>query len=169
MNQCFTRHKKGAACCINKLSRARNFSEDLRCGGGADVLLQHARNRTFGSRADNALFFVTVLKQNQGGNTFDPIALRNRRSVVHIQFHDTGSSGVFVSDGFDRWREHAARRAPRCPKIDQHRPVTVQNISFKTSITNFSYVLAHYLGSLKTVSRFRESTLPLPHQLSIDS
>src|SRR3989442_543185 len=44
-------------------------------GGRADVFIEHARNGLLGCCADYALFFSSVLEENQSGYPFDPVAL----------------------------------------------------------------------------------------------
>src|SRR5262245_36611715 len=51
---------------------------------------------------------------------------------------------IFLGDLFDGRREHAARAAPRRPKIHQHRPVRLHNFGFPIRITNLSDKLTHF-------------------------
>src|SRR2546425_11468608 len=44
-------------------------------GGRADVFIEHARNGLLRRRANYALFFSSVLEENQRGYPFDPVAL----------------------------------------------------------------------------------------------
>ena len=46
------------------------------CSRG-DMLIEHARDGLLRGRADYALLFSTILKENQSGYPFDPEALRN--------------------------------------------------------------------------------------------
>src|SRR5215510_8997796 len=50
----------------------------------------------------------------------------------------------FLGDLLDGRREHAARAAPRRPKIHQHRPVRLHNFGFPIRITNLSDKLTHF-------------------------
>src|SRR5262245_6901164 len=51
---------------------------------------------------------------------------------------------IFLGDLLDGRREHAARAAPRRPKIHQHRPVRLHNFGFPIRITNLSDKLTHF-------------------------
>src|SRR5215471_13000864 len=53
----------------------------------------------------------------------------------------------------DGRREHAARAAPRRPKIHQHRPIRLHNFSFPIRITNLSDKLTHFF-LLKVITVF---------------
>src|SRR5438067_13462124 len=120
-----SRHKTSAAALQHERNRA---GEILNLGSGscANVLVDHARNSGFRRGADDAFFLAAVLEKNQRRDAFDAESLRHRRVIIHVQLHNVSIAGVLLGDGFDGWREHAARRAPGGPKINQHRLIGFQ-------------------------------------------
>src|SRR2546430_3159187 len=126
---------------MNETAPAKDLN--LGSGGCANVLIDHPRNSGFRRGADDAFFLAAVLEKNQRRDAFDAESLRHRRVIIHVQLHNVSIAGVLLGDGFDGWREHAARRAPGGPKINQHRLIGFQYIILKTAVVYFFYVVTH--------------------------
>src|ERR1043165_2591688 len=120
-------------------------ANDSKLGSGvcANVLIDHAGNSGLRRGADNPFLVASVLKKNQRRDAFDAESLRHRRVVIDIQLHYPGAAGVLFGDCFDGRREHAARRAPGGPKINQHRLIGIQHIILEIAVAHFSDVIAH--------------------------
>src|SRR5437868_13300392 len=117
------------------------------CAG--DVLFNHARYGLAACRADYALLFLAAFEKDERGDAFDPVALRDGRVVVNVKFDDARASSELLCHGFDRRRNHAARRAPRSPEINQHGLIRLQHVFLETVVAHFGNMLTHAISPLK--------------------
>src|ERR1043165_9683421 len=135
----------------NKKGRARVApgpdQSSCSLGNGADVLVDHSRDRLFARRTNHALDFLSVAEEDQRRNTFDPVALCGRRVVVHIQLHHARGVAILLCHRSYGRSQHAARGTPLRPKINQHRFAGTQNILLKRAIAHFIHKFTHFSRS----------------------
>src|SRR5215218_9786445 len=112
-----------------------------------DVLVDHARDGLLRGRADDALFFLAVLEEDERRDALDAVALRDLRVVVHVELDDRGRVLEVLRDGLDRRRQHPAGRAPRRPEVHEHWLVRIEHIRLEVAITHFPDVFTHEFKS----------------------
>ena len=74
----------------------------------------------FGQRANELVYLLPVLEEEHGGDALNGILGRGHRVLVHIQFGNLDSAGIFGSQLVEHGRNHAAWTAPRRPTVHQN-------------------------------------------------
>src|ERR1044071_1908251 len=108
----------------------------------ADLAIEPELDFGFAYRAEKPLDFPAMVKQNQSRYRAHTVALRDQRVLVDVDLHDpcVGAPG---RDRLYSRRERPARRAPRRPEIDQHRPISLQHRLIEIAIVYLANVCAH--------------------------
>src|SRR4051812_33490716 len=70
-------------------------------------------------KANDALYGITVLEQDQGRDTLDIEHLWHRWVGIDIHLTDTQFAFVLLADLIHDGRNHLTRTAPFCPEVNQ--------------------------------------------------
>ena len=109
-----------------------------------DGLRQHIKDRRFGLNAHGLRLDRAVLEDDQCRDAHDAVAHGKLLLCVHVDLPNL-DRGVFLRDLVHNGREHAARTAPRCPKVYQHGLVAVEYLRLKIFFRQFDN--CHFLYS----------------------
>src|SRR5437016_1330900 len=102
-------------------------------------------NRVFAGDADDSFNFLTLAEENQSWNALDAVDGSGCWVLVNVQFHHRNCTGMFLSNGLNRWCQQATRPAPLGPEIDHHWFLCLQYFSLKRIVGYFLNCLAHFL------------------------
>mmetsp|Transcript_23384 Transcript_23384/g.51325 ORF Transcript_23384/g.51325 Transcript_23384/m.51325 type:complete len:279 (+) Transcript_23384:161-997(+) len=91
------------------------------------VLLNGLHQSCLGDSADDGIHLLASLEHHHGGDAPNAIISSSVRAFVRVQLHTLQLVLVFNSKLIDDRGNHAARAAPRCPKIHQHRGGALQH------------------------------------------
>jgi hypothetical protein len=91
--------------------------------------------------ADQRFDHLTVLEHQHGRDCTNAEIGWYFWVLVNVQLSDLDAFFKLAGKLFDRGHHHMARSAPRSPEVDQHRPVAVENLAFKTRVSKFKFVL----------------------------
>ena len=88
----------------------------------------------FGQRADEPVNLLTVLKDEHGGDALNGILGSNLGVLVHIQFGNLDSAGIFGSQLVEHGPNHPAWAAPWSPAVHKNGPAKGQDFISKCSV-----------------------------------
>src|SRR5580700_403695 len=141
-----TRPNTSSAACLTKFLPSRpsygriRSSARTRCIAGivieglGYVLAEHRRHDVLGNVSDDAIDRLAILEENQAGYARDLILAGEAGVFVGIQLDELRFAFICRGNLFDDGRKHAARPAPRRPKIDEHRLGALEHLGFKVRL-----------------------------------
>lgn len=112
--------------------------------GGVDRLLQAGLRLD----ADEAVDDFAALEDHERRDAADAVALGALRSVVDVQLHDLGGTGVLAGELLDQRGDLAARTAPGGPEVDQHGLIGLEDFAVEVDVGDF-WNSAHLLSPVR--------------------
>src|SRR5262249_5347284 len=121
-------------------------------GSRHDQLVQRRLELGLRVDADEAVDLFPLVEDQHGGNGRDPQAARGLRVLVGIQLTDPDLPLILARQLFDRWGEHPARSAPRCPEVDHNGDRRIQDLRSPVVVGELPHTAGH-IGCLFVVPR----------------
>src|SRR5262252_269468 len=103
----------------------------------ADVFVEGLLNVFFGAVADELFYDLSILEDQQGGDTRHLVAHGCSAVAVNVHFADLDLARVFGGEFIDDGGNCAARAAPGRPEIHQHWFLRLQHVGIKIRVGYF--------------------------------
>ena len=91
-----------------------------------------------GQRANELVYLLTVFEEEHGGNALNGILGSDLRVVIHIQFGNLDSAGIFGRQLVEHGRNHPAWTAPWSPAVHKNRPPKGQDFISKCPVRHLN-------------------------------
>ena len=119
------------------------------------LLVQHGQDLILGSGSQGSVFHYALVHHHQRRNADNLILTCQIEFFIHIDLTDL-HIGTLRRDLIQNGADHPAGAAPGCPEVQQHRFVTVQNLSLEIISVNMFY------GHIHSSSCFVFYKIPIP-------
>ena len=110
-----------------------------------------------GLNADKAIYDFAILEQHERGDAADAVALCGVWRVIDVELSNFDRPLVLAGELLDDGRNLAAGAAPRCPKIDEHRAIGIENFALEIVVVKFGYAhcICLHFSSFKIAVNYR--------------
>src|ERR1019366_9646339 len=132
---------------VGAREKARTYPRLTKLSTALQVFVERLLNDVARYVADDLLFHLSTLEDQQSRNAAHAVTLRSGDIFVHVHLADLDPAAValchFIPDG----SQGPARTAPRRPEVNQHRLVRLQHCLVKIRVRYFQNCITCHVSS----------------------